>query len=96
MKKKFWKIEGYDSTLKIYEVEVPFHCFQGRLIENLLQALVAKTGLEFDEIVGAYACCRSEIANDMLSIHREFSNNYVTLMCGSNPYFVARVIHKES
>jgi hypothetical protein len=81
-----WLIEGYDGGNKIYERRVD----AGQLTENqaraLIQALVAKAGLTFDEIVGAYAKKRTRIANVHLDVHRD--GPYPVFWCGNNPHFV--------
>ena len=52
-------------------------------------ALTAKAGLNFDEIIGAYASSSSKISNNLLSIQRGL---YPVISCGNNPHFIARVI----
>jgi tRNA-binding EMAP/Myf-like protein len=94
MKNKFWKIEGYDNTLKIYEGEFNFNFFKGKRIEYLLQALAAK-GLNFGEIVGAYAIPSSEIANNLLSLQIDARKGSYTICCGESLHFVARIIYKD-
>jgi len=89
---KFWKIEGYDSLTKIYERELKSGCFSEKQIQAVLQSLVAKAGLDFDEIVGAYAKRNTRVANDLLLVQRD--GPYSRFMCGDNPYFTARVIEK--
>jgi len=88
----FWKIEGYDSLTKIYEKELTAGCCSEKQIQAVLQSLVAKAGLDFDEIVGAYAKRKTRIANDLLLVQRD--GPYLRFMCGDNPYFTARVIEK--
>jgi hypothetical protein len=51
----YWYIEGYDSLNKIYERKVKLSYLSQNQIQALLKALVAKAGLDFNEIVGAYA-----------------------------------------
>jgi len=91
---KCWKIEGYDSLTKIYEKEFKAGCITEKQIQAVLQSLVAKAGLDFDEIVGAYAKRGTNIANDLLLVQRD--GPYPRFMCGDNPYFTARVIDKDS
>ena len=59
----------------------------------MLKALAVKAGLDYDEIVGAYAKRRTKIANDLLAIHREAES--ATLRCGTNPHFVATVVDEN-
>ena len=59
-------------------------------VKHLLRALVAKAGLTDAEIVGAYAKRKTKIANDLLSVQKDF--NYSTYACGDNPSFTASVV----
>ena len=63
MKRIYWQIEGYDGLTKFYDQKVKVGCFSENQIKNLLMALAAKAGLNFDEIVGAYAKKRTKIWN---------------------------------
>ena len=65
-------------------------CFTENQIKALLMALAAKAGLNFEEIVGAYAKKKTKISNDLLSIQKD--GLYPTYMCGSNPHFIASVV----
>jgi len=89
---RFWKIEGYDSLSKIYEKEFKAGCISEKQIRLALQSLVAKAGLDFDEIIGAHAKRGTKISNDLLLVQRDGPD--LRLMCGDNPYFTARVIEK--
>jgi hypothetical protein len=89
---RFWKIEGYDSLSKIYEKEFKAGCISEKQVQAALQALVAKAGLGFDEIVGAYAKRKTRIANDLLLVQKD--GPCLRFMCGDNPYFTARIIEK--
>jgi len=88
---KVWKIQGYDGQTKIYDIEVKEGLFTENKIQELLKILVAKTSLEFDEIVGAYARKRSKISNDLLLVKRDGSKPIFN--CGENPYFTARIVN---
>ena len=87
--KLYWNIRGYDGSKLIFERTVDLGQFTENQIMHLLQALVSKAGLSYNEIVGAYAKRGTKIANDHLHVHKEFA--YPTLMCGSDPHFVASV-----
>jgi hypothetical protein len=89
MKRLYWMIRGYDSSTQIFERTVEFGQFTDNQIKHLLRALVAKAGLDNDEMVGAYAKRGTKIANDHLTILKDFESP--TYMCGSNPNFVAAV-----
>ena len=93
MKKLYWRIRGYDGSTPIFERTVELGQFTDDQIKHLLQALVSKAGLSYDEIVGAYAKRGTKIANNHLVVHKDFA--YPTLMCGSDPHFVASVTDKN-
>jgi len=91
--KRYWRIRGYDSTEKIFDMTVGFGQFTEDQMRHLLRALVAKAGLNLREIVGAYARRKTKIANDLLEVHKDFA--YPTYLCGSNPHFEASVVDKQ-
>jgi hypothetical protein len=84
----YWRIQGYDSTTKIYERNVALSQITRDQMKALLMALAAKAGLTNDEIVGCYATKRTKIYRSHLEIQRDG----FTLMCGSNPHFVATIV----
>jgi hypothetical protein len=94
MKQKFWKIEGYDGAKRIFEKEVRFGYFSENQIRCLLKAMASKTGLELDEMIGAYASKNAKISNALLEVHRDQSNS--TYSCGESPFFTARVVTHEN
>lgn len=89
MNRLYWLIRGYDGSTLIFERIVDLGQITENQMTHLLQALVSKAGLSCDEIVGAYAKRGTKIANNHLIVHKDFA--YPTLMCGSNPHFVASV-----
>lgn len=89
MTQRYWHIVGYDSSEKIFEKKVKLGCYSENQIEQLLMALAARAGLDFDEIMGAYAKRGTKVANDLLDVHRD--GFHATVMCGTNPYFIAKV-----
>jgi hypothetical protein len=87
--KTYWLIQGFDSTTKIYEKRIDAsHMTRGQAM-SLLKALVAKAGLTFDEIVGAYVKKQARIANGHLSVQKE--GPYPVFFCGSNPHFALSI-----
>ena len=90
MSNRYWHIKGYESTTEIFDIKVKVGCFTEKQIQSLLMALTAKAGLNFDEIVGAYAKKKNKISNDLLSIQKD--GPYPVYMCGDNLHFIARVI----
>ena len=55
MKKLFLRIQGYDSSKLIFERTVEIGQFTEGQVKHLLRAPAAKAGLDYHEIVGAYA-----------------------------------------
>lgn len=92
--KFYWIIEGFDSSKMIFSKRVPVGSLTERQLESLLKALTAKAGLEFDEIVGAYATKRTKIYNRHLEIQKYNDDERRTTVrwCGNNPHFVARSV----
>ena len=88
--KQRWRVEGFDSTTKIFETT--FSCGQFTLaqIKQLLKALTAKASLEYSEIVGAYATRRTKIANNFLDVRHD--SRIMAWRCGNNPHFMASII----
>jgi hypothetical protein len=88
--KRFWQIDGWDSTSRIFGMSVPFGYLSERAVEHLLQILVAKNGLSNEEMVAA--CCnrRACIRSSLLEVQRS-SQPPFALRCGENPHFIATV-----
>jgi hypothetical protein len=91
---RYWIIKGYDSTTEIYSDKVKFGCFTENAMAALLKALTTKHALTDDEIVRAYARKNTKLASPLL-LEVQKSYNPFTLSCGTNPYFVARVVQEE-
>jgi hypothetical protein len=61
---------------------------------ELLMCLTAKYGLSDDEIISSYARQRTKIYNSgLLEIQK--SSKPFTLRCGTNPFFVAKIMTEE-
>jgi hypothetical protein len=93
MKQWYWWIRGYDSSTLIFETRAKVAWFSDLQIQDLLRALVAKAGLTYPEIVGAYATRRTKIPNYQLRVHKDPAR--ATYMCGLNPHFTASIIDSE-
>jgi hypothetical protein len=91
--KRYWRVRGHDGFKTIFETTVGLGHFSDDQIQRLLQALTAKAGLSFTEIVGAHAKRRTNIANELLAVHKDFA--YPTYRCGSNPVFTASVVDEN-
>ena len=89
-KKLCWRICGYDSSKQIFEGTAELGQLTESQIKHLIMTLAAKAGLDYNEIVGAYATRRTKIANDHLAVHKD--SKYPTYSCGSNPHFTASVV----
>lgn len=92
MNQRYWHIEGYNSSTKIFDKKVKVGYFSANQIQELLKALTAKASLSFDEIVGAYAKRKTKISNELLFIQKD--GLYPVYMCGSNPHFTARACER--
>jgi hypothetical protein len=77
----------------IFEKKVEVGQFTDDQIKHLLQSLVAKAGLNFDEIVGAHAKRKTKISNNLLDVHKDSTHS--TYMCGSSPAFTASVVDEN-
>lgn len=88
-----WRIEGFDSLDLIYQKDVPVGVLGEKQVQQLLKALVAKAGLDFNEIVGAYAKRGTKLSNNLLSVRRDGPDP--TFSCGENPYFTASIIRDQ-
>ncbi len=84
--KRNWRICGYDSSTKIFEITVAVGQMTDNQIEQMLKALAAR-------IVGAYAKRRTKIANDLLAVHPESES--ATFRCGNNPFFVTPIVDDD-
>lgn len=93
MKKRYWRVRGYDSLSPIFDKTVSVGHFSESQIQLLLQVLAAKRGLSDEEIVGALARRGTRISNDLLAVHKD--PNQPTWMCGSDPWFTASVVGEE-
>ena len=86
-KRPFWRVQGFDGLTEIYRRDIDGHHIGENQVQGLLMALTAKAGLDFDEIVGAYAARRAKIANDLLVVKRD--GPHLRFSCGANPFFTA-------
>ena len=85
---RYWRIRGHDGFSTIFDMKVELGLFTQEQIENLLKALTAKAGLNWTEIVGAYAKRGTKLANHHLDTQWDFP----TCTCGSNPHFNASIV----
>lgn len=95
MTQRYWHIEGYEGTTKIFDRRVKVGYFSEDRIKALLMALAAKAELTFDEILGSYAARNARIANDLLEVHRSFGPK-PSYTCGSDRWFSAQVVEDDA
>lgn len=88
-----WRIRGYDSTIEIYRRDFKGSDLGEHQVKSLLRALVARAGLDYDEIVGAYAARRAGIANNLLEVTRDGLG--LRFSCGTNPHFTAVFVRAD-
>ncbi len=89
-KNKYWLIEGLESGKVFYSKRVRIGYFSEERIKELLMALAGKAGLEYEEIIGAYAKKNTKISNDLLYVSQCDNKHFYS--CGENPYFIAKLI----
>ena len=88
--KRYWKIQGWDSTKKLFEFKVKLGQITENGMNDLLRALTAKYALDDSEIISSYAKKRTKIHSNYLEVQRLTGKKY-TLSCGTNPYVIAVV-----
>jgi hypothetical protein len=93
--RRYWRIDGWDSTARIFSISVPIGYMSESTVEDLLRSLVAKAGLSNEEIVMAHFNNRARIRSAVLDVQRS-SKSPFSLSCGSNPHFVATVVSQRS
>lgn len=92
--RRFWRIVGNLGTTQIHDQTVPIGEFSDAAMEHLLRALAARAGLDFSDIVNAYAKRHTRRFSPLLEV-RHAGFPYITLSCGNNPYFTATVVDAE-
>jgi hypothetical protein len=90
---RYWLICGYDGLTKTFEMTVAVGQFTDDQIKQMLRALAAKAGLEYPEIVGAYAKRGTKAANNLLVVERESATH--TYWCGVDHHFSASVVDEK-
>jgi hypothetical protein len=88
-----WLIRGFDGLTKIFETKVSLGQVTDDQMKQMLRALTDKAGLEYHEIVGAYAKRGTKIANNLLTVQRDSTT--ATFSCGDNIHFSASVIDED-
>jgi hypothetical protein len=88
--RRYWEIQGWDSTKEIYLRRVPCGSISEQRLSALLAALAAKHGLTNDETVDSYLNPKAKGYRVHLEVSKQ-TKAYV-LSCGPNPYFNARIV----
>ena len=89
IKKRFWIIDGWDSTDKIFHLKVSLHVFSESKIITILQILTDKYSLNDDEII---KCFIRGNKNSLLEVKKEPTG--YAFYCGANPHFSAKIIEE--
>ena len=84
--KRFWLIECFDGTTKLFEREVPESHLSELQMEEVLRNLACRD-LNIDEIISASVNRRSKRTSH-LQVRRETQAPF-SLRCGENPFYVA-------
>ena len=87
---KIWKIEGYDSTRKIFEQTVDGAVSQQE-VATILQRLACKHLTE-NEIVGSSLHKNRQDYLAHLEPHFDNAQRRHHVMVGDNPHYIARLI----
>ena len=87
-KKRYWKIQGWDSTTKLFEHKIAVGVVPD--IKILLKVLTAKVALTEEEIISSFVKKGTKSHCDHLVIQNLQGNKFMW-SCGSNPYVIAVV-----
>ncbi len=85
-----YEITVYRGSEVLFTCKVPTGQISDGGLGQLVQALVAKHGLDDAEIVDSYLRKRAEAYMPYLEVHRD--NRAGQLMCGGDPNAVVRVV----
>ena len=88
MKKLIWRIESFSGTQKLFATEIPAKFAGRKQMKELLSRLASRTLTE-NEIIHA-SVSNKERQTSLLEI-REESKPSLTLTCGIDPYYIARI-----
>jgi len=89
-KSKYWYISVYRGTETIYQKKVKFGQITEKSMQALLKTLVAKYGLDNEEIISSYAKQKTKLHHNFLPVEKNRNGAY-GYSCGENPYAVAIV-----
>ena len=91
--KRYWRIRGYEGLDAFFDFSVAAGSMTEGQVQELLKCLVAKAGLSYDEIVGAYVKRKTKRANNTLEVQK--NGLYPEYSCGSNPHFSAIIVYEN-
>lgn len=91
VKKRFWVIDGWNSTEKIFHKKYAVHTISEKQLIQMLQVLTAKYSLDDEEITNYFTN-----NNSLLNVRKESSREpkVYAFHCGSNPYFIANMVEE--
>lgn len=92
MAKRYWLIEGYDGTEKIFSRYFPLDYFGRKSIQDALRYLVC-CNLSFDEVISESISTRYS-EKILLVVHQDNASGKTKYSCGVSPYFTAMVVDK--
>jgi hypothetical protein len=88
-KRRKWRFEGFDGTARFFGTDVPIHHLSEGQVQEALRRLVSRH-LSDSEIIEA-SLNRKGNPTSLLEVRRELQPS-LTMTCGSNPHYAARVI----
>jgi len=88
-RKRYWKIEGYDSTNKTFERVLPYSFLTKKYVIALMQRLSARH-LDEDEIVSSSLRPKAPGYTQLLEPRAGRGGRH-TISVGENPHYVASV-----
>jgi hypothetical protein len=90
--RKFWLIEGRDGQSEAYyKAAYRVHLFSENQMSALLQAMAAKSSLNYSEI--ALALCRTNLRSSHLEVQRHYPP--FALSCGPGMEWTARILVED-
>ena len=91
--KRYWRINGYDSTKLIFEKDIPHGSMSEEQMADALRALASRAGLTYDEIVESYLRPNAKGYRGLLEVQVS-SRPKFSMSCGMNPHFIASVVER--
>ncbi|MDD2801006.1 MAG: hypothetical protein PHE96_06060 [Methylococcales bacterium] len=93
-KKKYWKIQGWDSFTLLFEHRISVSHISENRLRELIKVLTSKISLSEKEIISSYANKGTKSYLNHLEITHSSVNKYM-YSCGENPYVTAEIEHES-